>query len=216
MQQIIAEILLPAIIISISPFGIVGLILILRSKRPKGNGLAYIFGWMLGAAAVFTLAMLLGSVAAPEDGSNLVKNIITAVLAISLISLAIKQFASIKKTEGETPKWFSKVSSMGPLATFGLAVLLSGVNPKNLLLALAAGTGVGALNPSVTDQLLAIVIFAVVVSLAVLVIYVAYLIGGKKLGKPLDAMRDWLIKNNSAIVGVILLLMGINILVKML
>ena len=62
----------------------------------------------------------------------------------------------MREDEPQMPKWMARIDTITPIATLGLAAVLSGVNPKNLLLIIAGGaaiaqTGIsGASRPSPT------------------------------------------------------------------
>src|SRR4051812_992191 len=46
--------------------------------------------------------------------------------------------------QGEMPKWMADIDTFAPGKALGLGVLLAGLNPKNLLLALGAGSALAA------------------------------------------------------------------------
>ena len=63
-----------------------------------------------------------------------------------LLLVAARQWRS-RPAAGETaplPKWMSAIDRVTPVKATGLGTLLSAVNPKNLLLCIAAGVTVGS------------------------------------------------------------------------
>ena len=48
-------------------------------------------------------------------------------------------------TQPEMPKWMTGVDALSPRKALGLGLLLAGVNPKNLILAVGAATGLAQL-----------------------------------------------------------------------
>lgn len=57
MGEALSAILAPAVGVLISPFPIVGLILILLSNKARLNSVFYMLGWIIGNAGVFLIAM---------------------------------------------------------------------------------------------------------------------------------------------------------------
>lgn len=105
-----------------------------------------------------------------------------------------------------------RIDELRPAAAFGLGFLLSAANPKNLLLAGAAGVSLGALQLSTSETVGAVAVFTVLAALTVTVPVVAYLIAGKRLDPMLDTTKAWLINNNAAVMAVLLLVFGANLL----
>ena len=92
--------------------------------------------------------------------------------------------------------------------------LLSGVNPKNLTLCIAAGVSLGSADLSTDDVVIAAVVFVVIASLSVAGPVLAYLAARSRMQKPLDELRGWLTLHNAAVMSVLLLVIGVSILGK--
>ncbi len=201
----------------ISPFPIVGLILILMSDKARRNSLAYMLGWILGIALVFTIAMLFigGNVAAGGDPS-LWERLIFIVLGVLMVFFAWREFQKRPKEgeKAETPKWFERMSSISPLSAAGFGLFLSGLNPKNLLLTLGAGASVGMLALPGSEEALLTVIFTLAASLTIVVPTLLFLFLGDRMNKVLEAMEGFLIQNNAIITALLLLMIGLNMLGK--
>ncbi len=217
MGPVFSAILSPAVGVLISPFPIVGLILILLSDKARENSLFYMLGWILGNAAVFTIAMLCMSAgAASQDDPSALGKIIAFILGALLIAFAVKEFLGRPKDgeKAKTPKWFDKMSSISPLGAAGFGVFLSALNPKNLLLSISAGTAVGALNAAVSHEFAAAIAYTLIASASIIVPTVAFLVAGKRLDKALDSMRVWLVQNNAVIMSLLMLMIGLNMISK--
>lgn len=217
MGQIISAILSPAVGVLISPFPIVGLILILLSEKARVNSIFYMIGWIAGNALVCTIAMLCMSAGIRSQGepSTLAK-IISFVLGGLLIVCAVMEFIKRPKAgeDPKTPKWFDKMSKISSIGAIGFSLFLSALNPKNALLSLSAGAAIGALNLSGAQEGLAVGIYTLIASISIIVPTIAFLIAGQRLDKTLDAMRSWLIHNNAVIMSVLLLMIGLNMITK--
>jgi hypothetical protein len=55
-------------------------------------------------------------------------------------------------TQPEMPKWMAGIDALKPAKALGLGLLLTGVNPKNLMLAAAAGAGQQFVAKALRDQ----------------------------------------------------------------
>ena len=95
-----------------------------------------------------------------------------------------------------------------------LGVLLAGVNPKNLMLALAAGTGLAALSLSTAQAVGSLLAFVVVASLTIAAPVVYYLFGGAKAKDRLTELKTWLAVHNDAVMTVLFLVLGVDLIVK--
>lgn len=101
-----------------------------------------------------------------------------------------------------------KIDTMKFGTASGLGFLLSALNPKNLLLAAAAGATIGSINLTTTETVTTVIVFTLVAAATVVIPVVAYLIAGDRLDGPLDTAKTWLIDNNSAVMAVLLLVFG--------
>lgn len=216
MSQIFSAILSPAVGVLISPFPIVGLILILLSDKSRSNSIFYMLGWMVGNAAVFTLGMLCMGLTTGQGGSGIVTKIVQLALGGLLLFLGVREFMKRPK-KGETPqtpKWFAKMTKIGVWGAAGFGFFLSALNIKNALLSLGAGTSVGALGLPFSQQLLSILIFTLLASASIIVPTVAFLFAGHGLDKIMESTREWLVQNNAVIMSVLLLVIGLGMMSK--
>ncbi len=217
MVQALVEVISPAVGIMISPFPIVGLILILMSNKARRNSLAYMLGWIFGIGLVFTLALLFvdAGVAAQEDPGWL-KRLIFIILGALMLWFAWREFQKRPK-EGEqakVPTWFAKLNTISVPGAAGFGFLLSALNPKNLLLALGAGASVGMHMLSIEENLIVALVFTILASLAIIVPTLLFLFLGDRMKKVLAAMEQFLIQNNAVITALLLLMIGLNMIGK--
>lgn len=217
MQQVIGEILPLALGIAVSPFPVIAIILMLITPKARSNGLAFLVGWMGGLLIVGAIALALASVSglsSSSDSSTLAQAAIRVVLGLLLIVVAVRQWRSRPKS-GETaalPEWMRSLDSFTPVKAFGLAALLSGLNPKNLALNLAAMTAIAAANLSTADQATALIAVVIIGSLSIIAPVVVYFAGGKKSAAVLGGWKAWLSENNAMIMSVLLLVLGVVLL----
>ena len=162
MNQVIGEILPLAVGIAISPIPIIAAILMLLSPRAKGTSIGFMIGWLAGIVVAIVVSSLLSSVIPPETGGRSpVAGVIKIILGVLLLVLAIKQWRTrpAKGDQASLPKWMSAIDSMSAVKALWLGFLLAAANPKNLVLAIAAGVVVGGAGLTVGQMAVVIMIF---------------------------------------------------------
>ena len=117
-------------------------------------------------------------------------------------------------TQSEMPKWMGGIDALTPGKAFGLGLLLAGVNPKNLMLSIAAGAGLAQLGLSTSDALLSLVVFVIVGSLTIAAPVVYYLVGGNDAETRLNETKEWLAVHNAAVTAVVFLVFGVDLIAK--
>ncbi len=138
------------------------------------------------------------------------------VLGLLLLTLAVRNWRNRPASGAppEMPKWMAGVDSLTPPKAFGLGALLAGVNPKNLLLTIGAATGLAQLGLSGTDVFVSLLIFVIVASITIAGPVVYYLVGGDSAKAALDSMKNWLALHNAAVMAVLFLVFGVDLIAK--
>lgn len=218
MGQAIGQLLPLALGIAISPLPIIAGILMLMSPRARTTSVGFLVGWIVGIAIVATVFTLLSSVLpeAADDTSKPVLGVVQIVLGVLLVLMAVKQWRGRPQGDvmPEMPKWMQQIDGMSFVASLGLGLLLSGANPKNLLLGASAGMTLGALGLSGGEVTIVIVCFTVLAASTVLIPVVGFLLASDALRAPLGRLRDWLQAENAVIMTVLLLVLGVTIIGK--
>jgi hypothetical protein len=93
--------------------------------------------------------------------------------------------------------------------SLGLAALLAGVNPKNLALTVGAGLAIAQSGATGASAVVALIVYVVVASLSVGIPVVYYLAAGEGAKQTLDGWKVWLLGNNSVIMAVLFVVLGI-------
>jgi threonine/homoserine/homoserine lactone efflux protein len=218
MNEAFGEVLPLALGVAISPIPIIAAILMLLSPRAKSTSLGFLVGWVLGilvAAIVFTL---LASILPGEDDSSSrpVAGSIKIVLGGLLLAMAGRQWH--RRPDGTSepalPHWMEAIDTMTVGRALVLGFLLSGLNPKNLLMGAAAGVAVGSAGLTVNASVVTIALYTVVAASTVAVPVIAYLLAAARMAAPLTSLRTWLVHNNAAVMTVLLLVIGVVLIGK--
>lgn len=201
-----------AIAVALSPIPIIASILILVSPRARSNGSAYVVGCLVGLAIVGTIVLVL---AGPSDASDNGEpatwvNVLKLVLGALLLLVALKEWRG-RPRDGElaeTPKWMDAIDDFTVVKAFGTGVLLSGANPKNLLLAVGAAAAIAQTGIPGGEQAIAYAVFAVIGTIGVAAPVVIYFALGDRSGPILDRLKNWMAQHNAVIMAVLCLVIG--------
>jgi len=211
--QAIGDILPLAIGVAISVVPIIALILMLLTPKARSNGVAFALGWLLGLCVVGFGGLAIAASAGPSTSSGASDGASGAKLAFGVLFLllAVKQWRS-RPAPGEDPvmpKWMATIDAFTPGKALVLAALLSGVNPKNLMLTLAAAATIAQVpGLSGSQQVTAMIVFIVLASLTVLAPLAVYLAMGSRAAEVLGGWKTWLSANNASIMCVLFLVFG--------
>ena len=200
-----------AVGVLLSPMPIVAVVLMLVSDRARSNGFAFLAGWLVGILVAGGVILLVVGAATPSDeGPAEWISVVKLVLGVLVLLLAVRQLRNRPHAgeEPPTPGWMAAIDTFTPPKAFGLAFLLSAVNPKNLLLIAAGAAAIAGATSVRADQLVALVVFALVASIGVATPIVIYLVLGERAAALLDRLKTWMVHNNAVIVSVLLLVIG--------
>lgn len=215
LDQAIGELLPAAAAVALSPIPIVAVVLVLDGPRARGSGPAFALGWVSGLTVVSVLVVLIAS-AASDPGSDEATGIswFMAGVGILFLVMAVQQWKKRPKRgeAPEMPSWMASISSVSPGKAVLLGMTLSGANPKNLALTLAASAAIANAELGGADTAIAIATFVAIGSISVVGAVAFYLVAPAKAARPLATVKDFMASNSAVIMMVILLLLGVKIL----
>lgn len=212
MGEAIGQVLPLAIGVTLSPFPIIGVVLMLGTPRARVNGPAFLVGWIAGMALVGTVVLLVsGGVGVSDDGQpSAPVNVAKIALGVLLLGVAAKQWRA-RPRAGEAaalPAWVQSVDHFRAPRASGLGFLLAAVNPKNLLLVVAAATAIAGTGIPGDEQAFAYALFVVLGTVGPAAPVAIYFVLGARSERLLDELRVWMAHNNAAIMAVICLLIA--------
>jgi threonine/homoserine/homoserine lactone efflux protein len=212
MGAAIGEILPLAIGVAISPVPIIAIVLMLGTPRARSNGLAFALGWLAGLTIVggALLALASGNSQENDGGPETWVSIVKLVLGVLFLLLAARTWRSRPKAgqEAAMPKWMQAIDTFTTGRSLVFGVLLSGVNPKNLALTIAAATTIAQTGISGGESAGALIVFILIGSLSILTPVFIYFALGTRAAVILDELKDWMAGHNAAIMTVLLLVLG--------
>jgi threonine/homoserine/homoserine lactone efflux protein len=198
--------------VALSPVPIIAVVLMLSTPKGRVNGLTFLLGWVVGIAVLGTIVLLVaGGASASKHGSPATwVSIVKIALGVLLLLLAVRQWRGRPRgdTQPELPGWMKSVDTFTPVRSAGVAVVLSAVNPKNLILVVGAAAAIAQTGATAGGQAVALAVFIVVATLGVGAPVAIYYLMGDKATKILADLHDWMARENATIMAVICLIIG--------
>jgi hypothetical protein len=205
-------------LVKLLPFAVAGamvpswtkyVIILLGSKRPITNGLAFILGnatfrliFGVAALALFTVDRVDATIQNPPGNQD---NLYLIVPAILLGLLGVWLFRKKPKREDEMPKWLKALEGIKPSLAFGAGfamVAFPGIQYVYFL----GGIGVMHNSGMSTGQVLfVLVVFVAFLQLMLLSPVVIFRLGGERSEKAMETFKGWLGRNEFKVFAVIFL-----------
>jgi hypothetical protein len=200
------------LVIALSPITVIPAVLVLQAPRPRPSGLAFLGGWVLGLAALTALSVgasgLLGGLdKAPPRWTSWLR----VVLGSALILFGIYRWVT-RHRHTESPAWMRSFATITPVRAALTALALVVIRPDVLLICVPAGLAIGGGGLGVTGDWIAAAIFVAIAASTVAVPILAYAAAGHRLDDTLARVKDWMDKNNAALMAAILVVVGLLVL----
>ncbi len=212
MGQAIGQVLSFGVGVALSPVPIIAVVLMLVTPKGRVNGPAFLAGWIVGLALVGTIVLLAASGgSASKHGTPATwVSILKVVLGALLLLLAVRQWRGRPRAgaQAELPAWMKTVDTFTAPKSAGMGALLSGVSPKNLLLAVAAGAAIAQTGASTASQAVALAVFVILGTLGVGAPVAIYYFMGERATKILGDLHDWMARENATIIAILCLIIG--------
>jgi threonine/homoserine/homoserine lactone efflux protein len=213
MDEAIGQVLVFAAVAALSPIPIIGVVLMLGTPHARVNGPAFVAGWLLGLAAVGAIVLLVAPESDADGSSSGGVRWVRLLLGLLLVALALKQWRD-RPRDGEpapTPAWMAEVERFGAWKAAAAGAAFSAVNPKNLVLAVAAAAAISQVSISGGEQAVAYAIFALLSTVGVALPVVLYFALGERAASMLERLEGWLAQHNAVIMTVLLLVIGVKL-----
>jgi threonine/homoserine/homoserine lactone efflux protein len=214
MGEAIGAVLPLAVGVALSPIPIIAVVLMLATPRGRPNGISFLLGWVVGLAVVGTIVLLVsGGAGANDDGAPAPwVGIVKVVLGVVLLGLSVVQWRRRPRTgDAELPAWMTTIDTFTPVKAASLGLGLSAVNPKNLLITIGAAAAIAQTGTGAGGATVALAVFVVLGTAGPAVPLVIDLALGARSAPVLAALRSWMAAHNTAIMCVLLVLIGVKL-----
>jgi threonine/homoserine/homoserine lactone efflux protein len=212
MGEAIGQVLSFGVGVAISPVPIIAVVLMLGTPRARSNGPAFILGWVVGLAVVGTVVLLVSSGAdASEEGEPATwVAVLELALGALVVLIAVRQWRGRPRgvAQPDMPKWMQTIDEFRAPKALGFGVVLSAVNPKNLLLTVGAAAAIAQTGIEAGRQAIALAVFIVVGTLGPGIPVAVYFAMGDRAVHLLDELKVWMAAHNAAIMAVLCLVIG--------
>lgn len=214
LTDVIGDLLPSALGVALSPVPIIAVVLVLGSPRARSQGSVFALGWIVGLVVVSVAVVLLAGANEPPDEPSAVVGWIKAAIGVLFLVLAAGQWRSRPRpgVEPTTPAWMDAIDTMALGRTGLLGAALSGLNPKNFALTLAAAATIGQAALSGGSTVAAVATFVAIGSLTVAGPVVYFLVAPHRAAGPLGSIKEFMATHNTAIMMIVLVLLGAKLL----
>jgi Sap, sulfolipid-1-addressing protein len=103
------------------------------------------------------------------------------------------------------------IDRLKPAVVLGGGVVLGGVRPKSLLLAVGGAAAIAQTGIASSQQAIAYAVFAVIATIGVGAPVVIYFAMGTRSVKLLGRLKGWMRRNNAMILTIVLLVIGVTL-----
>jgi threonine/homoserine/homoserine lactone efflux protein len=201
-----------AVAVAVFPVPIIAVVLLLGSDRGMAKGLAFAVAWCTGLVAVGAIVLVLAGTSDAGDAGDPAKwvSLVLLGLGLVLLALALTQWRGRPRAGEETPMpgWMRRIDDFTPFAAGKAGFALSALNPKNVLLTVAAATEVAHVGLPAGEEVAVLLAFVLLASVGVLTPLVVSLAVGERSRELLEGVREWMARYNAAIMTVLFLVIG--------
>jgi len=223
MISAIFEVLFYALAAAASPLVLTATFIVVRGKRPRTNGIAFLSGFGFGTIIACGLGLVLGTAAVDQlDAHETFKALVALALGLALLWVAFTPGTGTAPRQPEAARStraaaiLDGLSNVGPAASFSMAGLLGFGGPKRLVLTFLAMAAIT--NAELRDVLdLSLVAVYLVVSTAFVSVPVGIvLVAGERASELLARGQNWVSDHSavlrkwlSSVIGLILVIDGL-------
>ena len=216
MGQAIGQMLTMAVAVALSPIPIIASVVLVSAPRGRVNGPAFVVGCASSAAVIggVLLAVGVGSGTSDSGGPSTGASALKLILGVVLLGMAARQWRGRPAADDDPPlpKWMGALDGFSPLKAFAAGIVVTGLNPKNLLLVVAGAAAVAGAGATVGEEVVAWAIFTLIAIVGVATPVVISFAMGDRSEELLQRLRKWMAHNSGVIMAVILLLIGVKLL----
>ena len=205
-----------AVGVAVSPVAVIATILMLLSKRAGSTSAGFAVGWLLGIFIATVLFVILSTsvVSTSDDGPSATVSWIKLALGVLLLAVGVKQWRG-RSGEHETPKWMQAVDEMTAAKGLGLGFRARRDQPRRTCsCASRPGVSIGSASLATSGAITSILVFTVIASSTVAIPVIGYLVAADRLRKPLANLKVWLEDNNTTVMSVLILVVGVVLIGK--
>jgi threonine/homoserine/homoserine lactone efflux protein len=211
MATVISDLLPLAFAVAISPLPLIAVVLILLSKQASKTCVGFLIGWTAGIVVVTSIAVVLvGQTERSSAALTTLSSVLEIIVGVLLLAIGVAQWRLRPKRvdDPKLPRWLSSIDSLTGSKALVVGVLLTAINPKNLLICFTAATTIGAGDLSAAGKTVAVTVFTLLAISPVAVLIAVYLSARQRMNDLLMKLRRQLIQNTATVITVLIVIIG--------
>ena len=213
MRLVVGEILALALVVTLSPLNVIPAILLLFTKKPLAGALSFLAGFTIGVATVLAAFVAVANAVdlQPSAGRGTWAGVVKLALGIYLVVAAVRKFRGRPGADdaGNLPPWMDGITAYTPGRSLGMGFVLGAVNPKNVVVGLAAAITIASAGLPLGQQVGAGAVYVAIAILGVAAPIVVVVALGDRAPSVLHAWRAWLQHNSATVMSVLFVVFGV-------
>lgn len=208
MLDAIGQVLPLAVVVTLSPAPVIAVVVVLLGADARRRGAIFLGGRVVGVALVVGVVTLFAETLAYLGLPALLSALLRLLLGLLLLVVGVRKLAGRSAAEPTPPAWMAALEGMSAARTFGLALVLSIANPKELAMGAATGLVIGSLIAEPARALLVGGVYTLIAVLGVALPVVAAVVLGERAQPMLADIRAWLDRNSAVLMAIVLIVFG--------
>lgn len=211
MSSVAADVVAYGLAAGLSVLAVLLTLVILGTGNPRGNGFAFLGGFILTAAAVTLGVALVGSVLAPDDREPVVQTLLKLALGVVSLAAAWHERPGRDRGEGSAERLKTMLARLDGL-TLGTAFFTGtalAVAPKRLAITVLAGLTIGQAALPAGPSIALVVVYVVLISAPIWILLGGYVLAGERSDGAAAAIKEWVIASAHPIAFVVSLVFGL-------
>jgi len=213
MRSVLREILPLALVVTISPINIVPAILLLFTRRPLLSASLFFAGFVGGVAVVLALFVAFAGALDVASGSGRASwtGWVKIALGCYLLAAAARRFRGRPRSPSDAsmPRWMDGIASYSPGRSAATGVALGSLNPKNVVVGLAAAVIISSAALTAGEQVAAGAVYVAVAVVGVAAPIAVMMAMGERAADVLGRWRSWLTRNSAAVMSALFAIFGV-------
>ena len=210
--SVLATLIPLALVVAVSPLSVIPAVLVLQTPRPRPTGLAFLGGWLLGLAALTAVFVVSSdALGALRESPPAWASWLRVVLGLALIGYGIYEWLTRRRHTG-SPKWMRPFTTLTPARAGLTGLVLVVIRVEVLTMCALAGLAIGGSRLGMSANSIIAAIFVVVATSTVAIPVLAYAAAGDRLNEPMARLKNWMERNNAALLAAILIVIGLMVL----
>ncbi len=197
------HVLLYALAAAASPLALTATFVVIRSERPRTNGIAFLSGFLLGTTIACGLGLALGQAVVDRlDSHETVEGVLTLLLGVALLGVGLQARHMPPRPEARGSRASAILAGLGnvrPAAAFSMAGLLGFGGPKRLVLTFLAMASVSEAGLRDVEDLTLVVVYIAVATVLVSVPVGIVIVAGERAAVILERGQSWLTDHTLAL-----------------